>query len=383
MQISLWEKESFYKPSDVLIIGSGFVGLWTALELKKKQPKLKITIVDRGIIPTGASTRNAGFSCFGSFTELLYDSKTFGEEKMLTLAKLRYEGLLRIRETFKPKEIGYQELGGYEVLTGKESYDLSSIKSDLKKLNKSLSKVFKEDEMFRLADHKIKKFGFDGVQHLIENKLEGQLQPGKLTQALLQEVLKLGVRVLFGYEATSFEKINDGVAVNSEHVSLHAKKLVICTNAFTNNLLPQLNVQPARGQVMVTSPIPGLKFKGCFHSDEGFIYFRNFGKRVLLGGARNKFIEQEYTTELTTSDNVQQELERLLRDVIIPGEKDYSIEYRWSGIMGMGTDKMPTVKELEPGIFCAVAMGGIGVAMAPVVAKQVSRMLLQKRTAGI
>ena len=53
MDISIWEKETFYAPQDIIIIGSGFVGLWSAFYLKKNHPKLKITIVDRGLIPTG------------------------------------------------------------------------------------------------------------------------------------------------------------------------------------------------------------------------------------------------------------------------------------------------------------------------------------------
>lgn len=380
MQASFWEKETFYKPADVIIIGCGFAGLWTALELKRKHRRLRITIVERGIVPTGASTRNAGFSCFGSFTELLYDSKTFGEENMLTLARLRYEGLLRIREVFKPKSIDYREHGGYEILTSKDDYDFSGLKDDLKKLNRSLSKVFDEDSLFRQADDKIEAFGFSGVRHLIENKLEGQLQPAKLTQALLHEVKRKGVQVLFGFDVAGFQPAADGVTVyggekDTEPLELKGRTLIICTNAFTGKLLPQLQVTPARGQVLVTSPIRKLKFKGCFHSDEGFIYFRNYGKRVLLGGARNKFFEQENTTDLSTTGNVQQELERLLREVILPGEKDYTIEHRWSGIMGMGTDKMPSVKHLQPNVFCAVALGGIGVAMAPVVAKQVVKLL--------
>jgi gamma-glutamylputrescine oxidase len=138
-------------------------------------------------------------------------------------------------------------------------------------------------------------------------------------------------------------------------------------------------VQPARGQVLVTSPIDGLSFEGCFHFDEGFVYFRNIGRRVLLGGARNKFFEQENTASLITTDNVQSELERLLREMIIPGHKDYTIEHRWSGVMGMGKDKTPAVKELQSNVYCAIAMGGIGVAMAPVMAKQVTALLLEKK----
>src|SRR6478672_7115683 len=96
MQVSIWEKESFYSPKDIIIVGSGFVGLWSAYYLKKKNPKLNITIVDRGIIPTGASTRNAGFACFGSVTELIADTLSIGEEKMLDIVELRYKGLERI-----------------------------------------------------------------------------------------------------------------------------------------------------------------------------------------------------------------------------------------------------------------------------------------------
>jgi glycine/D-amino acid oxidase-like deaminating enzyme len=58
--------------------GSGFAGLWSALFLKKKHPEAKVTLLDRGLIPTGASTRNAGFACFGSLTELVHDAETMG-----------------------------------------------------------------------------------------------------------------------------------------------------------------------------------------------------------------------------------------------------------------------------------------------------------------
>jgi len=78
--LSVWERESFFAPADIVIAGSGLVGLWSAYYLKKSAPHLSVTIVDRGIIPTGASTRNAGFACFGSLTELVADSRKMGEK---------------------------------------------------------------------------------------------------------------------------------------------------------------------------------------------------------------------------------------------------------------------------------------------------------------
>jgi len=59
---SVWENESFFSPRDIIIIGSGFTGLWSAYYLKKANPDKSILILERGMIPCGASSRNAGFA---------------------------------------------------------------------------------------------------------------------------------------------------------------------------------------------------------------------------------------------------------------------------------------------------------------------------------
>jgi glycine/D-amino acid oxidase-like deaminating enzyme len=80
---------------------------------------------------------------------------------------------------------------------------------------------------------------------------------------------------------------------------------------------------------------------------------------------------------MQTTDLIQHELEKYLDEVILPGQKEkYTIDYRWSGIMAMGSDKMPIIKELEPNIFCAVRMSGMGVALAPIVGKSIKKLML-------
>ena len=64
--LSFWEKESFLNRSDYVIIGSGIVGLSAALHLKQREKGKKVTVLERGILPSGASTKNAGFACIGS-----------------------------------------------------------------------------------------------------------------------------------------------------------------------------------------------------------------------------------------------------------------------------------------------------------------------------
>ncbi|HYJ37915.1 MAG TPA: FAD-dependent oxidoreductase, partial [Chitinophagaceae bacterium] len=265
MQVSLWEKESFFSHKDVIIVGSGFAGLWTAHELIRKKPSWKICVVDRGIIPTGASTRNAGFSCFGSLTELMADVNEMGEEKMLQLVEMRYEGLKKIMKTFNSNAIDYKNLGGYELFEENGKYKKEELKNHCRYLNKRLKKIVDEEKTFRFVDNKIKKFGFAGISHLIENKLEGQLHSGKLTQVLIKDLQKKGIEFLFGIEIKSYEKAGKKIEMETNHhFNLSANHLIICTNAVTGKLLPELEVKPARGQVLVTSEIPDLKIKGTY-----------------------------------------------------------------------------------------------------------------------
>lgn len=375
MQVSIWEKESFYAPRDVIIAGSGFVGLWCAYYLKKQYPKLSIAILERGIIPTGASTRNAGFACFGSLTELLEDTLNMGEERMLELVKMRYLGLQVIKKTFKSKAIDFEISGGYELMTEENELQGKELQASLKTLNSVIRTVINEKNTFTLSDKKIKRFGFKQVSHLIENKLEGYLHSGKLCQALLQLVQQAGVTVLNSIEIKGHEQIGEHVVLyTNQHVHLTCSKLLVCTNGFAKQLLPELTIIPARGQILVTSEIPDLKFKGTFHYDGGYYYFRNLGKRVLLGGARNKALEEETSSEMTTTEKIQNELENFLSKYILP-EKEFLITDRWSGIMGMGPEKMPIMQKVSENVFCAVRLGGMGVALAPVIGEKMAHMM--------
>lgn len=374
--VSVWEKESFFAPQDVVIAGSGFAGLWAAFFIKKKNPDAKITILDRGYIPTGASTRNAGFACFGSLSELIYDSRQFGTDDMLQLVEKRFRGLQTIRKYFKNSEIDFKVTGGYELYEA-DKISSSQLQSDMAYMNTLLKPVTGKKRTFRISDELIRTFGFQHTKHLVENKLEGYLHSGKLLKALLKTVYSESVQVLNGFEVTRFNDTGKELEIETNHhIRFQAKQLLVCTNAFAKQLLPDLDIVPARGQVLLTTPIKDLTWEGTFHSEEGFYYFRNLGKRVLLGGARHKAFEEERSHDMVITDLIQSDLENYLDRIILPGrKKDYGIEQRWSGIMAMGSEKLPIVTQIEPRVFCAVRMSGMGVALAPVVGDQVATMM--------
>lgn len=376
---SIWEKETFLAPQDVIIAGSGFVGLWSALHLKKLYPEKKITILERGLIPAGASGRNAGFACFGSAGELMSDGEKMGSDAMLKLVEQRFKGLEKIRKTFPEKQIDFSMSGGYE-LYAPQQIGREALEQNINYLNTLLKPVTGSGETYRLADEKILEFGFGHTQHLVKNRFEGSLHSGKLLQALAQKIAAKGVQILTGTDIRKINVTDSGVELETraagKPLHFHSKQVLLCTNAFTKELIPELDVVPARGQVLVTTALPRLPFRGTFHAEEGFYYFRNLGNRVLLGGARHKALAEEETTEMEPSTFIQQELENYLAEVILPGYRGtYYIEHRWAGIMAMGTEKSPVVKQLAKNVFCAVRMSGMGVALAPLVARQVAKMM--------
>ncbi len=384
MAISVWEQSTYFAPKDLVIVGCGFVGLWTAYEAIHKNPKLNITILERGTIPSGASTRNAGFSCFGSVSELIYDVQLMGEANMLETVKMRYDGLQRIQKVFKASKIDYNQWGGYELFEEGGAYDISKLDSDIAYLNKVLAPALKTVKkngkylpIYTNATKDIKKLGFQGIEALAFNQLEGQLNSAKLVLALQKAVQAKGVQILFNTEVKKFKSHSKGVTIHTNlEAPLEAKQFLVCTNGFAKQLIPSLDVVPARGQVFVTEPIPNLKFKGTFHYDEGYYYFRNLGNRLLLGGARNKDFKNEKTYSLETSNKIQKVLEEFMMKRILPkGSKKPKIELRWSGTMGIGKIKKPIIQEVQPNVYCAVRMSGMGVAIAPIVAKKVVQLM--------
>lgn len=372
--LSIWEKESFYSQQDVIIVGAGLMGLWSALELKTKKKQLRITILERNATPLGASTRNAGFACFGSPTELIHDAATIGTDAMLEVVEMRYKGIEKIKTHFTDEQTGFDRCGGYECIS-KDYLHWNQLKEKIGWLNKLLLPVTGTENIFDRQDAALSSLGLRNFDALIENKSDAALHSGKLIQSLTAKVLEAGVNILHGIAVTGWEKTSSGIRVQAGADKwLVADQLLLCTNAFTNELIPEF-ITPARGQVIVTSPIAGLALKGTFHFDEGFYYWRNLGNRILIGGARNSAFVEEQTTDLSGSDTVKKALESFLREHLLP-EYQYTIDHHWSGVMAFTADRKPFCGQLSNGVYAAIACNGIGVALTPVIAERVAAMLL-------
>lgn len=370
MNLSYWEQKHWIKAIDFAIVGSGIVGLSSALFLKKRFPKSNIIVLEKGILPQGASTKNAGFACFGSISEILQDLKSHSENEVLELVRDRVNGMKLLRKILGDVNINFKCLGGYELFLENDNEIYENCLQNIGYVNSLLSPIFKDDIYFTTTN----KFNFSKLQkQYIYNKLEGQIDTGKMMLTLLKKAHSLGVKILNNITVESFEELRNLVQVKTNLFELQSKKLILTTNGFTNSLF-SADVKPARAQALITKPIKNLKIKGTFNMNCGYYYFRNIDQRILLGGGRNLDIEGETTSRFMTTSIIQNELDCLLKEVILP-EKDFEVDQRWSGIMGVGPQKKPLIFQASNCVYVGARMGGMGVAIGCSVGKKLSELI--------
>lgn len=373
--ISYWEQD-LYTHADFCIIGAGIIGLSAAISIKRKHPKALVRILERGTFPTGASTRNAGFACFGSFTEIVSDLKHWGESKTYEIVEKRKMGLEMLRRRLGDDECGeYEEFGGYELITEEQEPLLESLNA----VNRMLQPIF-HGKTFVDHSSSISTFGFgDKVKHMLYCPFEAQIHSGKTMRALERYARSHGIEILHGVDVKEIvdagshsELISYVAPFNVKHV-FKTRYIVVCTNARIPDLVPDLQIVPGRGQVLVTSPIENLSFRGIFHYDEGYYYFRNLGKRVLLGGGRNLDFEEEQTYDFSTSDKIQDALMKLLKEIVLPSN-DFTIERKWAGTMGFSSTKLPIVKRINEKLAVGFGCNGMGVALGSIIGEEVAAL---------
>lgn len=371
--LSFWERTELLK-YDLVVVGGGIAGLFCALFFRKNNPKARIAVLERGAFSSGASTKNAGFACFGSLTELLEDLEHLDENRLFDIVKLRVQGLKLLEDTLGTKAIDLQWNGGYELFFEQHPQAFAKIEA----INTLVNPMFSKP-VFKQSNSKIKTFGFnsDKVKHLIENPFEGQLNTGKLMRALRSKINREDIDFFSNAELVHFATSKGQeiqLKIKNQTIKLYSNKLAICNNAFAAQLFPDLELTPGRGMVVVTKPIEKLQLKGTFHYDQGYYYFRNFNQRIVFGGGRNLDLKTEATKEFGINEKIKSQLMEDLRSFILP-KQDIEIDMAWSGIMAFGKNKIPLIEKRGEQIALGVRLGGMGVAIGSSVGKAVAELL--------
>ena len=268
--------------------------------------------------------------------------------------------------------MGHEPFGGTEFFFSNQQELATTCIAHMEEYNNALLPIFKSKAFLTGTDPSA--LGTRGISSAVALPNEGQIDPGKTMFSLLQLAHQLGVIVLSGCGVLALSETPTAVSLQTDVGDVKAQFVQVCTNGFAQQLFPILDGQPARAQVVVTSPIPNLPYKGVFHLDRGYYYFRNIGNRLLLGGGRHLDFKAERTFSLETSERLMSHLKELLEQYLLP-KFNFSIEHQWAGTMGFGSsnEKEVLTYPLSERIRCNVRLGGMGVALSAHVAEQAAQ----------
>ena len=390
---SLWEARHWpaaAAPLDVAVLGGGLVGLQAALYLAGARPGLRVAMVERSDPPAGASTRNAGFACVGSLGELADDVAQIGLEATVELVLRRARGLALLERALGGTGVEIDWCGNVECFRPGEEAALRRARALLPQMNAALAgpirragPVFTEVPDFA---------GATGIECLgaIRNALEGQLDPGAAVRALQDRLRAAGGQLLLDRVVELTPREGGGAHVSCDGYELAARAVVLAGNGFVRHWRGAQQwaavraIRPALNQVIVTEPLDGPTWTTPIHLDRGYGYARRVGRRILVGGFRPLAGAAAETSAFGLSPKLSEHLRAVLAELAPAAVKARStrpaprIEYEWSGVLGLGADRSPRAASLAPGVVLAAGLGGMGVALSGLLAREAAELVLSE-----
>jgi glycine/D-amino acid oxidase-like deaminating enzyme len=343
-------QEPIPKAVDFLIVGAGFMGRWLAYFLRKRDATCQIAVVEADGLGYGASTRNAGFLTTGHISEYLSDMRDVGFDQVAATFLARREGVRIVRE-----EVPFVPLDAVG------SADFDALDEEKRDLAQALNCAAGEEAFvvrnlhFRGSSRDVLFNPHDAGLHPVAALAALDRQTPNVSRSFCNRVISLG----------------DGRALLTQG-EVQYQRAFICTNAFAAHLHPQTQVQPGRGQVIVTSILEEAAVPSLGYLHAGYDYFRMVDGRFLLGGGRNRFAANEACDELQTTQEVRTHLIELARSII--GHERWQVDYHWAGIMGfVGGQHLscPEQSWLDAKTQIVAGFGGMGVALTPRTAKHI------------
>jgi len=346
--------------ADVAIVGGGFTGLWTALELVRRRPSARVVVLEAGRCGDGASGRNGGF-LHGLWASLPRLVDLLGDEAAVALAAEAtgvYDAVRALGE-----DVWLHEGGLLAVSTGPAHDAL------LERAVATAARVGAPEEAVLLSPDElsVRSPRFRGAVFYRDG---ATVQPARLVRALRRAALAAGVIV---HESSLVVGVDHGV-VHCERGSVRAEEIVLATNAAAVRWPASQSVAVFRSAIVLTEPVADLRERigwerGEAISDERTYlnYFRPTDDgRVLMGSASGDLLRAEAA----------------LRS-FFPALADVRIAARWEGAIDVSSDRLPLVSTV-PGTRVHYALGytGNGVGPSWLVGRTLAALVLGEEVAS-
>jgi glycine/D-amino acid oxidase-like deaminating enzyme len=342
--------------TDVVVIGGGLTGLWTALFLKELDPTRDVAVVEQGIAAWGASGRNAGMLAETIDHTHGLAIQHFGQAEAARLAALGEQNARELTDFIEARDLccDYQPSGRFMA-----SFTEAHLVEAQRNVDIALSlgigshRLLSREEMQAEVHSPLYIGG-------LEVKGGGIMDPARFTDGLRREAEKLGVKV---YERTKVDRIVEdgaGVRLTANGTTLKARRAVLGTSAYTHHLLPEVRHRfiPLYDYIMVSAPLTAAQWasigwKGRQGITDGRTFFNYYRPtadgRVLWGTSEATYYRGNRVDE--SCDHSQRHYDALRASWrrTFPQVADLEWPYAWGGAICSTTRLTP---------FFGQALGG-------------------------
>ena len=357
--------------ADVCIVGGGFSGINTAIELAEKG--FDVVLLEAKRIGWGASGRNGGELIRGIGHNVEQFRNEIGSEGVAAIEEMGFEAVDIVRERIAKHNIDCNLQMGYCDLATKPRH-MKELAADYQEMLHQGREGFKLLEKHQLGEV----IGSDLYCGALVDMNSGHLHPLNLALGEAKVARSLGVK-MFEYSAATKIVKGDRPCVHTEHGRVDCRYLVLAGNAYIGHELNGYvggKVLPAGSYLLATEPLTQAQCDALIPQNMAFAdmridldYFHlSQDNRLLFGGL------------CTYSGKDPKDIDAALRpnlEKVFPQLKGVKIEYEWGGMIGIGANRLPQIGRLPdcPNILYAQAYAGHGVNATHMAARLIGEAL--------
>ncbi len=274
--------------ADLVVVGAGFTGLWTALQAKQADPNREVVLLEAGETAIGASGRNGGFVA-ASLTHGIQNGMNRWKEEMPKLVELGHKNLDGIEATIKQYNIDCDFIRSGEINVATEEYQVDELREEAEE-----SAAVGEHIQFLDRDQMRARANSPTYLAGIHDPSVALVNPARLVWGLRRACLEVGVRLFEHTQVTALEEKRESVILKTQYSEIESKRVALATNAFPP-LLKRLSfyVVPVYDYVLMTEPLSKSQRdeigwrgrEGLSDNGNQFHYYRTSEDgRILWGG---------------------------------------------------------------------------------------------------